>query len=268
MPFEVDLILELDPVDENPDTVRCPACGAGLYLNDGICSACGQIICPGCGHPLDDPDDEDSIDYNEADDEICPACALALSFSCPGCDFPVATGAKLCPECGLLFVRQCPGCGARILDGKEACPDCDQPFSLERRTFATIFASVEGLVLLRCPACTTHFGSELGACEGCGQRICPQCFLLLKDQEADCPHCNFHAVRPCPGCGQDVGLGLAECPHCERLLCPICGKIVGENDTVCRNCGTDLPLYCPVCGTEVGPADQQCPSCGEPFEEA
>ena len=107
---QVELILlRPDPVEEGPDTLRCPACGTGVYYNDGICSACGQIYCPGCGHPLD-----------EGDDETCPSCGLVLTFDCPGCKFPVAAGSRVCPECGVLFVRRCPSCETRILDAPEA----------------------------------------------------------------------------------------------------------------------------------------------------
>jgi len=189
------ILLRPDPVEEGPDTMRCPACEAGVYYNDGICSACGQIFCPGCGHPFDDEADFSDDDSDLSDDEACPACGLALSFSCPGCDFPVAAGAKLCPECGVLFVRRCPSCEARILDAPEACPECGQALELERRSSATIFASAQGLVLLKCPVCAAKYGSELGACSECGQRACPQCYLLLKDEEVDCPHCGYHAAR-------------------------------------------------------------------------
>jgi predicted amidophosphoribosyltransferase len=220
----VELILvRPDPVAEGPDTIRCPACGTGVQLVDGICSACGQVYCPGCGHPFTD----------DEDDEICPACGLALSFACPGCGFAVASGAKLCPECSMLFVRRCPACETRILDGAGRCPECGQPFNLEPRASATIFASAPGLVLLRCPVCTDKFGSELGACPQCGQRACPQCYLLLKPEEVRCPHCSFHAARPCPACKADVGQGLPECPSCGQALCPACGAAVGLDDSLC-----------------------------------
>jgi hypothetical protein len=184
------VLLRPDPVEEGPDTLRCPACGTGVSYNDGICSACGQIYCPGCGHPFDD---DETDDQEPADDESCPSCGLELSFSCPGCDFAVAAGSKLCPECGVLFVRRCPACDARILDAPETCPECGQLLELERRAFATIFASEMNLVLLKCPLCAAKYGSELGACQECGQRACPQCYLLLKDEETDCPYCGFHA---------------------------------------------------------------------------
>src|SRR5512139_2289063 len=107
------VLLRPDPVAEGPDTFRCPSCGTGVSYNDGICSACGQVYCPGCGYPLDDEEIES-----------CPSCRLELTFICPGCGFAVAAGAKLCPECGVLFVRHCPICSTRILDAPEACPNC------------------------------------------------------------------------------------------------------------------------------------------------
>jgi hypothetical protein len=136
---------------------------------------------------------------------------------------------------------------------------------LERRTFATIFAAEMNLVILKCPLCAAKYGSELGACQECGQRTCPQCYLLLKDEEIDCPHCGFHAGRPCPGCKADVGLGLAECPNCHVSLCPTCGNVVGENDIQCQACGTELELCCPRCGEELTPEMSKCPGCGEEF---
>ena len=153
----VDLILvRPDPVEEGPDTLRCPACGTGVSYNDGICSACGQIYCPGCGHPLDDAAYDAA--YGEAedddrDDDVCPSCGLALSFPCPHCSFEVAAGSRTCPECSVLFVRRCPACDARILHAPEACPECGQLLELEIRTFATIFAAEMNLVILKCPQC-------------------------------------------------------------------------------------------------------------------
>lgn len=248
-------VLILDPVVENADTLRCPACGTGVSYNDGICSACGQVYCPGCGHALDDEEDE-----------RCPFCGLALAFACPECDFAVAVGAKICPECGVLFVRRCPACDERILDAPQSCPACDHPFELTRRSSADIFAEM-GLVLLKCPVCATKFGSELGACQICGQRVCPECYLLLGDDEMACPYCEFHAARSCPACGVDVGLGLVECSACGCSLCPACGALVGDKDAICPKCGTELPFYCPICGTKVEAEARVCPECYEPLEE-
>jgi len=64
-PFEVELYLPPDLAELD----RCPACHAPMDYSDGMCSECGQIVCPRCGVAL-------------GDDEMCPACGLHLVFPC------------------------------------------------------------------------------------------------------------------------------------------------------------------------------------------
>ena len=42
----------------------CPTCGAPLHLSKGE-----SILCPECGMPVNISEEDDDLDYEEADDE-------------------------------------------------------------------------------------------------------------------------------------------------------------------------------------------------------
>jgi predicted amidophosphoribosyltransferase len=115
-PFAVELYLPPDLAELD----RCPACHAPMDFADGLCSECGQIVCPRCGGCIGD------------EDEVCPDCRLALVFPCPTCHLELTTGTEVCPDCNTLFVQTCPACGTRVWDGATVCPQCDQAWELPR----------------------------------------------------------------------------------------------------------------------------------------
>ena len=254
-----------DPLPDPGQTPACPHCGTRIYVGDPSCATCGRPLCPRCGTAVEeDVERGDQVEY-------CPTCELELTFTCPGCEIELLSGAQVCPDCGLIFAHHCSSCGAHLFRAPDRCPNCQQPAIHQKRTTARSRSGRVGEFLIRwtiCPACRTNFVPSEGPCPQCGARICPGCHVMLTTEETTCLRCGVElgAARTCPRCSADIPPGAPECAACEQALCPHCSAAVGENDTTCATCGTELVLLCSDCGGEVNPNDDFCPHCGASFD--
>ena len=102
-----------------PERMDCPTCHSEVYVLDGVCSSCGQLICPRCATALDE------------DAEFCTNCKLPLLFDCPQCGFELLSAATACPDCGRSFLRICPDCGQTVFGAALVCGNCGRKLHLE-----------------------------------------------------------------------------------------------------------------------------------------
>ena len=160
----------------------CPSCAAELYVEDGFCNECGQVLCTVCGQGIEDSD------------ETCPACGVRLFFSCPLCDFQLTAGTEMCPNCDALFPVVCSYCGGTVRSADTRCQSCRRPVVIQRRHSArTIHSFLVGQQLVRmiaCPGCGRHLNPAMGPCNVCGDIVCADCQLILMDHERNCPRCG------------------------------------------------------------------------------
>jgi len=171
------------PEIDSEKASECPSCGEVIFLEDGLCSACGQLVCVSCGHTIGE------------DDERCGHCGALLYFDCPLCGFELTTNSSLCPNCNALFPSECPKCHVELEPGLEHCHHCHRPLNVQRRNSArTIRSFIVGDSLVRmvaCPKCGRNFDPSLGPCSRCETIVCPDCLLIMEKHEVACVKCSW-----------------------------------------------------------------------------
>jgi len=251
------------------EILRCQVCQSVIYLEDGFCRGCGQIICVWCGSAIDE------------EDEVCPSCERELYMDCPICHFELIAGTEICPNCDALFPKFCTFCGIPIDPGTSQCPSCQRSLTFKQRRSARTLnrfvinsqdVDVQEIRLLACPDCGKNFSSVQGHCPHCNLRLCPTCQIVFEKDEMGCPRCGIPVASgerselTCPNCRQTIKTGEVRCSNCDQLFCPSCLAAIGETDSSCPKCGTQFELSCPECGGIVGAQDLVCPHCAVAFD--
>uniref|UniRef100_A0A3Q3IUW6 VWFC domain-containing protein n=1 Tax=Monopterus albus TaxID=43700 RepID=A0A3Q3IUW6_MONAL len=254
-PSQKDCVSCSDPADLLKDGECVPDCGAGFYIQEGVCYAC-DLSCASCF-----PDNPKCMScppgtalHHGKCVTQCPTqhyldnhgrCRVCHS-SCASCWGPSVSQCTSCPGELLLHQGQCvEACGEGLYPQDNTCHNCH-------------------------PSCRSCVGPLASDCLFC---LKPEEALLLQSSHlhygvctAGCPAHSFpddtHKCKEChPSCWRCTGPSADNCTSCpsasslhEGHCVPTCPQGFFVQDKQCHACH-------PSCQTCTGPSQADCASC-------